>query len=106
MVSDGIASLAGKTDVKSGWDSLFHTHNLSNGKQSGYEKGQKIAIKTNMNGAGAYSDDTNPVLLKILLISLVMDAGVTPEDIIVYDAGRMIPDYIQKMCNEGILQGI
>lgn len=116
MVNDGIASLAGKADAKSGWDALFYSYNnTSQGISKGYETGQKIAIKTNMNGSGAYSDDingetresyTNPVLLKTLLVSLVTEAGVNPGDITVYDAGRIIPKYIQDMCTEGNLQGI
>ena len=59
-------------------------HNMSHGGQGGYQTGQKIAIKTNMNGSVAYGDDqrrktreryTNPVLLRVLLLSLVEDAG-------------------------------
>ena len=58
-------------------------HNMSHGGQGGYQTGQKIAIKTNMNGSVAYGDDqrrktreryTNPVLLRVLL-SMVEDAG-------------------------------
>lgn len=80
----GIASLAGEEDVVSGWGTLFTAHNMSHGGQGGYQTGQKIAIKTNMNGSGAYGDDqrrktreryTNPVLLRVLLLSLVEDAG-------------------------------
>ena len=85
MVERGIASLAGEEDVVSGWERLFTSHNTSRGRQDGYQPGQKIAIKTNMNGSGAYGDDqhgetresyTNPVLLRALLLSLVEDAGV------------------------------
>ena len=98
MVNDGIANLADESNVQSGWDTLFRAHNTSRGKQGGYQRGQKIAIKANINGAGAYADDTkgethesyaNPVLLKALLISLVTEAGVAPGDITVYDAGRV-----------------
>lgn len=58
-------------------------HNMSHGGQGGYQTGQKIAIKTNMNGSVTYGDDqrrktreryTNPVLLRVLL-SMVEDAG-------------------------------
>lgn len=115
MVNDGIATLAGETDVKSGWDTLFRAHNASREVEDGYQIGQKIAIKTNMNGSGAYGDDTkgethesytNPVLLKALLISLVTEAGVAPSDITVYDAGRIFPDYMQELCSEGPLKGV
>ncbi len=115
MVNDGIANLAGETDVTSGWDTLFRAHNSSRGVEGSYQIGQKIAIKTNMNGAGAYGDDTsgetqesytNPVLLRALLISLVTEAGIAPRDITVYDAGRIFPDYMQELCSEGPLEGI
>lgn len=115
MVRAGITSLAGKSTVSEGWDTLFLAHNQSRGKSGGYGKNEKIAIKVNMNGAGAYGDDTkgetgesytNPVLLKAFLQSLTEDAGVAPEMITVYDAGRIIPDYVQELCTEGTLQGI
>lgn len=111
MVNDGIAKLAGETDVQAGWNSLFTAHNA----EGGYQAGQKIAIKVNMNGAGAYGDDTkgenresytNPVLLKTLLLSLVREAGIPPEMITVYDAGRIIPDYVQELCGQGTLAGV
>lgn len=115
MVDQGITSLAGETDARSGWNTLFASHNAARGKQGGYQSGQKIAIKCNFNGAGAYSDDpkgetresyTNPVLLKALLVSLVEDAGVPPEAITIYDAGRVIPAYVQDLCGEGVLSGV
>lgn len=115
MVQDGIASLAGKNDAVSGWDALFRAHNTARKKEGTYQKGQKIAIKTNINGAGAYADDTkgetresytNPVLLKTLLISLVNEAGAAPSDITVYDAGRVFPDYMQELCTAGPLEGV
>lgn len=115
MVQNGIAALAGQDDAASGWDTLFTTHNESRGMQSGYQAGQKIAIKTNMNGSGAYGDDqkgetkesyTNPVLLRALLLSLVEDAGVVPGDITVYDAGRIFPDWMRELCGSGVLEGI
>lgn len=115
MVDDGIANLAGETAVQAGWDALFEAHNEAQGREGGYQNGQKIAVKVNMNGAGAYGEDfkgetresyTNPVLLKTLLISLVTQAGVSPENITVYDAGRIIPDYVQELCSQGVLSGI
>ena len=115
MVDDGIASLAGAEDAASGWDALFRAHNASHGGQGGYRSGQRIAIKVNMNGSGAYDDDTggntresytNPVLLRALLVSLVAEAGVAPGDITVYDAGRVIPDYLRELCGQTPLEGV
>ena len=115
MVEQGIASLAGARDPVSGWTALFTEHNRTHGSSGGYQAGQKIAVKVNMNGAGAYSDDqhgqthesyTNPVVLRALLVSLVEDAGVSAEDITVYDAGRVIPDYVRELCSKAPLEGV
>ena len=93
MVDDSIASLGGKDTAKEGWEVLFQAHNGS----AGYQQGEKIAIKANINGSAVFDDDTsgttqmsytNPVLLKALLRSLVEEAGVTPSDITVYDVAK------------------
>ncbi len=105
MVNDSVAALSGQADASAGWQALF----------SGYEKGQKIAIKANINGSAVNDDDssgetrmsyTNPVLLKALLTSLVREAGVAPGDVTVYDVSRIFPDYMADMCTEGILSGV
>ena len=113
MVRGGIASLAGEQDVVSGWDSLFHAHNTAHGGSGGYQTGQKIAIKANMNGFGTFGDDSasymsyiNPVVLKALLVSLVEDAGVSPQNITVYDASRLFPQEMISICTEDKLSGV
>ena len=111
MVNDGIASLANQPDAEKGWDALFRSHNGG----ASYRSGEKIAIKANINGSGVFDDDTsgetsmsytNPVLLKALLLSLVTEAGVSPENITVYDVSRLFPDYMVEMCTKGQLQGV
>lgn len=111
MVNKCIASLGGKENVKNGWEALFTAHNGGNG----YQPGEKIAIKANINGSAVFDDDTsgktdmsytNPVLLKALLISLVEEAGVSPKDITVYDVSRLFPDYMVEMCDADELQGV
>ncbi|MCM1299668.1 MAG: DUF362 domain-containing protein, partial [[Eubacterium] siraeum] len=115
MVKDGIASLGGKNNATEGWNALFVNRNERNGKSGSYVGGQKIAIKANINGSAVMDDDTsgetkmsytNPVLLKALLISLVRDAGVAPNDITVYDVSRLFPDYMVELCTEDILDGV
>lgn len=116
MVDDSIASLGGKETAGEGWNALFQAHNAARGKGSvSYAAGEKIAIKANINGSGVFDDDTfgetqmsytNPVLLKALLVSLVEEAGILPEDITVYDVSRLFPDYMAEMCTEGILEGV
>ena len=111
MVDASIASLGGKDSAKDGWTALFQAHNGG----TGYSAGEKIAIKANINGSGVMDDDTsgetrmsytNPVLLKVLLASLVEDAGVAPADITIYDVSRLFPDYMVELCTNGNLQGV
>lgn len=116
MVQSSIASLSGEKQAGAGWQKLFEAHNrrLGKGKRE-YNKGEKIAIKANINGSGVFDNDnsghtrmsyTNPVLLKALLTSLVRDAGVAPSDITVYDVSRLFPSYMVDLCTKGELKGI
>lgn len=115
MVNDSIASLGGKNTAKDGWNSLFEANKNARGMNGSFTKGEKIAIKANINGSAVFDDDTsgetqmsytNPVLLKAILTSLVKEGGVNPSDITVYDVSRLFPDYMVKMCTEGELNGI
>lgn len=113
MTRNGIATLAGQENAISGWNRLFEAHNASHGRQGGYRPGQKIAIKANMNGAGTFGDDSpsrmsyiNPVVLKALLVSLVEDADVAPENITVFDTARIFPQEMMELCSQGSLAGV
>lgn len=116
MVDESITALGGKDTVAESWQALFTAHNISHSLgENGYLAGEKIAIKANINGSGLNSDDasgetemsyTNPVLMKALLVSLVEEAGIPPEDITVYDVSRIFPDYMVEMCTQGNLSGI
>lgn len=116
MVNDGITSLSGTKTASDGWNTLFMYFNKEHNKGNvGYKSNEKIVIKANINGSGVFDDDTsgetnmsytNPVLLKALLLSLVEEAKVNPENITVYDVSRLFPDYMIKMCTEGKLKGI
>lgn len=110
MVDESIASLGGKSTAKEGWQSLFAYKG-----EGGYQSGEKIAIKANINGSAVMDDDTsgetamsytNPVLLKALLTSLVKEAGVAPVDITVYDVSRLFPDYMVELCTQDDLAGV
>lgn len=116
MVNESITSLGGKDTAADSWGALFAAYNTSHDRgDNGYQHGEKIAIKANINGSGLNSDDasgetemsyTNPVLMKALLVSLVDEGGVLPEDITVYDVSRIFPDYMVEMCTQGNLKGI
>lgn len=115
MMDKSVAALGGKETAKEGWEALFAANRASRGLSGGYAAGQKIAIKANINGSGVNDDDTsgntrmsytNPILLKTLLLSLVRDAGVAPEDITVYDVSRLFPGYMVELCTAGELEGV
>lgn len=115
MTREGIERLTGTDSPQKAWDALFKWRNGKNGKEGGYKPGQKIAVKVNMNGAGENNDDPtgqfgvsygNATLLRNLLLSLVRDGGVRPEDIVVFDTCRIFPDYMRAMASEGELAGV
>ena len=113
MVADGIAATAGADDVATGWQVLFEAYNARFHREGGYQPGQRIAVKANMNGAGTNGVDedsamsyTTPMLLRALLLSLVEDARVDAADITVYDACRIFPQHMMELCSEGALAGV
>lgn len=116
MFRNTIAALGGAKSAETGWTKLFQAQNRRRGKENrNYQRGEKIAIKANINGSGVFDDDdsgktkmsyTNPVLLKVLLTSLVKDAGVAPSDITVYDVSRIFPVYMVEMCTGKELKGV
>ncbi len=105
MVDNSIASLGGADTTKEGWDKLFKANNEARGKGAvGYKPGEKIAIKVNMNGAGWYQVNdghtrksfSNPVAVRELVMSLVEQGGVKPEDITIFDVSRNIPGFMLR----------
>jgi hypothetical protein len=97
MVQTGLQGLTGKGSWADIWDDLF-----SQVQPSGYQVGQKIAVKVNFNNSKSWYDcseaydaiDALPHPVKALIAGLVA-AGVNQNDIWVYDAtvdGRKIPD--------------
>lgn len=115
MLEHSITSLTGTDSTGEAWQKLFLSHNEPRGIKTGYQPGEKIAIKVNLNSTSEFSEDysgktqlgyVNPVLLKTMLLCLVDDAHVRPEDITVYDVSRLFPRYMIGMCSEGRLSGI
>lgn len=116
MIRESIACLGDTKKADKSWKKLFIAYNKRNEIENrGYQKGEKIAIKANINGSGVFDDDesgktkmsyTNPVLLQCLLLSLVRDAGVEPSDITVYDVSRIFPTYMIGLCTKGELEGV
>jgi hypothetical protein len=101
MYSSGLQSLAGVDDDFEAWDELFRYFNIEHGNGDiGYQSGEKIAIKINMNNGYIFpytweSDDidASPYVVKALLRQLVDVVGVAQEDITVYDASRKLMNW-------------
>jgi len=101
MFSKGIKNLGSDQDETTAWENIFKNFNQNRGNgDTGYQSGEKIAIKINMNN-GFYNDynwesddvDASPYVVKGLLRKLVNVVGVAQEDISVYDASRNLFDW-------------
>ncbi|MDE6742234.1 MAG: hypothetical protein K2J58_07880, partial [Muribaculaceae bacterium] len=57
MISETIAVVGGKENAAKGWDAMFRNFNSRHGKgNKGYKKGEKIAVKLNLNNAITHRD--------------------------------------------------
>jgi len=100
MVSKTIQELTGEPNDVSAWDALFRHFNQTRGLGDiGYQRGEKIAIKLNMNqdngstwrrGQGMPS----PHVIYSVVNQLINMAGVSGSAITIYDASRYIGDLI------------
>lgn len=99
MVSEAVRQLAGENKAEKAWKSLFRYFNKTHGKGNrGYKKGEKIAIKLNMNNAITHHDtvdlNSSPFVTLALVRSLIKEAGVRQQDIVVCEPSRAITDSI------------
>jgi len=100
MVSRIIQTLTGQTSDQAAWDALFKHFNRTNGfGETGYQPGEKIAIKINMNqdsGStwGAAQGMPSPHVIYSFLKQLINVVGVPGSAITIYDASRYIGDPI------------
>lgn len=99
MVTAAVETITGETDAKKAWKALFSNFNSTHnrGKRS-YKKGETIAIKLNMNNAITHHDtielNSSPYVTLALVRSLVNDAKVREQDIIICEPSRAITDSI------------
>lgn len=104
MMNEAIKTIAGTSDTKRAWRAVFTDFNkrLGRGKH-GYRKGEKIAIKLNINNATSHRDtidlNSSPFVTLALLKSLIIDGGVRQEDITVCEPSRAITDSIYNKCH-------
>ncbi len=99
MVSEMIAVVGGKQDAKKGWNAMFRNFNTRHDKGNiGYKKGEKIAVKLNLNNAITHRDtielNSSPFVTLALVRSLVNEGGVSPANIIICEPSRAITDSI------------
>lgn len=107
MLSTSIRWLAGINSDANAWDAIFKYFNSTHAKGNiGYTSGEGIAIKLNQNAAqadthagnasfnGSNAIGASPQLVLALVRQLVNEAGVPAGDILIYDASRLVGDYI------------
>jgi hypothetical protein len=112
MLSQALRAQTGESSDAAAWEQLFRFYNNTHGKSGGYQEGEKVAIKINMNVVGesqAQRDNgivNSPQMLRALLLSLVLEAGVPASAITVYDAVRHVPNHIFRACSGRGLDGV
>lgn len=105
MLSRSLRLLTGAATDAAAWNALFRHHNRAHGRgNAGYQPGEKVAVKLNLNCSKRRADPTHgfyntPQVTRALLRQLVKQAGVREGDIVVYDASRFVPDTIFDPCH-------
>ena len=99
MVQRAVMTIVGEKTPKAAWKALFKHFNRTHGKgNKGYKKGEKIAIKLNMNNALTHRDtielNSSPFVTLALVRSIINDGGVRQQDVIVCEPSRAITDSI------------
>lgn len=105
MVREGVKTLTGEKNARKAWKALFVSFNKTHGKGgAAYKKGEKIAIKLNMNNSFGYADNEelngSPYITLALLRSLVGDARVPQECITVCEPSRYLTDRLYYICKK------
>ena len=105
MLSESLRLLTGAQSDAAAWAALFRHFNETHGRgNAGYQPGEQIAIKLNLNCSKRQLDAApgfynTPQLSKALLRQLVQEAGVRQQDIVVYDASRLASDPMFAACH-------
>jgi len=103
MFNSSIVQLTNSNNIEDSWNQLFtHFNSVYRSSQRGYQQGELIAVKLNLNTHSSYSEKSNeinisPQVVLSLVESLVNKAGVKPANIILYDASRPLGDYLYDM---------
>lgn len=106
MFNASIIQLTNADNIEESWNQIFtHFNNVNRNSNRGYQNGEIITVKLNLNTHSSYSEksneiNTSPQVVLSLVESLVNEAGVKAADIILYDASRPLGDYIFNMINK------
>lgn len=106
MLEGVIIALTNQKTIDKAWDELFRLFNYKKGKGAvSYKKGEKIAIKVNLNdNGGSNIIDATPQSVYALLHQLIDIMQVPQNNITVYDAQcrgiSAIYDYMQPLYPE------
>ena len=104
LLAQTLFTLTEKQTEKEAWTALFTFYNQTKqNRNQGYQRGEKIAIKINMNNTDAHNNNNrinaNPQLVLSLLSSLINEGGIPQENISVADPSRFITDNIFDKCH-------
>ena len=99
MIAEAVMQLTGETTPQKAWKALFRHFNKTHGRGNrGYKKGETIAVKLNLNNAITHRDtielNSSPFVTLALVRSMVRDAGVRQQDIVICEPSRAITDSI------------
>ncbi len=107
MVSVILRKLTDTTTDEDAWKAIFfHYHHQATGrKRQGYRAGEIIAVKVNLNNSKPVVPtnlvNVSPQVTLAMVRQLVRCVGVSPRDILVYDAQRDIyPGLLNKIWDE------
>ena len=99
MLSHALRTLTAEQNDAAAWDALFRYFNRTHGAGDvGYQPGEKIAIKINLNAEGygsAYSANgrmPSPQVIQSLVAQLLNTVQVSGSNVTIYDASRVIAD--------------
>ena len=96
MLSATLQRLTGTKNNRKAWQKVFLHHNqeIRGLKKRGYQKGEIVAIKINLNNSSANKrnnqSDATPQMTLAVVRHLVRDAGVPESCIFIYDVKRQI----------------
>ncbi len=99
MVREAVVQLTGQKNARKAWRALFCHFNKQHARGNrNYRRGEKIAVKLNLNNAITHHDtielNSSPFVTLALVRSLVRDAKVDERDIILCEPSRAITDSI------------